>query len=64
MVQWLRRASQGYEMLCHDLQLMSSDFGWVEFAVAYPAVRTRRSAYTLKYRLIIFGPSPPDMHPT
>ena len=28
--------------------------------VAYPAQRTRRSAYTLKYRLIIYGPSSPD----
>ena len=31
--QWLRRASQGHEMYCHDMEVMSSDSSWIELRV-------------------------------
>ena len=30
MAEWLEQASQWHEMYCHDLEVMSSNPGWVE----------------------------------
>ena len=33
MAQWLRQASQGHEMYCHDLEVMGLNPGWVDLGV-------------------------------
>ena len=33
MAQWLRQASQGHEMCCHDLEIMGSNPSQVEHGV-------------------------------
>ena len=33
MAKWLEQASQRHEMYCHDLEVMSSNPGWVELEV-------------------------------
>ena len=35
MAKWLEQASQLHEMCCHNLEVMSSNPGWVELGV-YP----------------------------
>ena len=38
IAQWLRRASQGYEMYCHDLKVMGLNPGQIELRVRGPSV--------------------------
>ena len=41
MLQLLRRGSQGYEMYCHDLEVMGLNPGWVEFGVRITSIKAR-----------------------
>ena len=41
MAEWLEQASQWYEMSCHDLEVMSSNPGWVELGVRCTSVLSR-----------------------
>ena len=38
MASWLEQASQWHEMYCHDLEVMSSNPGWVELCVLSTSV--------------------------
>ena len=39
--EWLQQVSQGHEMYCHDLEVMSSNPGWVELGVHSTSVPSR-----------------------
>ena len=41
MAKWLEQASQWHEMYCHDLEVMSSNPGWVEIGVLSISVLSR-----------------------
>ena len=41
MAQWLQQVSQWQEMYCHDLEVMSSNPGWVELGVRSTSVLSR-----------------------
>ena len=41
MDEWLEQASQWHEMCCHDLEVMSSNPGWVELRVRSTSVLSR-----------------------
>ena len=41
MAEWLEQASQWHGMFCHDLELMSSNPGRVEFGVRSTSVLSR-----------------------
>ena len=41
MAVWLEQASQWYEVCCHDLEVMSSNPGWVELGMYSTSVPSR-----------------------
>ena len=41
MAKWLEQASQWHEIYCHDLEVMSSNTGWVEIGVLSVSVLSR-----------------------
>ena len=41
MAEWLEQASQWHEVYCHDVQVMSSNPGRVEFGVHSTSVSSR-----------------------
>ena len=41
MAEWLEQASQWHEVCCHDLEVMSSNPGWVELGVRSTSVPSR-----------------------
>ena len=41
MAKWLEQVSQWHEMCCHDLEVMSSNPGWVELGVRSTSVLSR-----------------------
>ena len=43
MAQWLRRASQGHQMYCYDLEATGLNSGWVELGVLGITVLSRTS---------------------
>ena len=48
MAEWLEQASQWHEMYCHDLEVMSSNPGWVELGVlGSSALSCTRSKITI-----------------
>ena len=38
MAEWLQQVSQGHEMYCYELEVMSSNPGWVKFGVCITSV--------------------------
>ena len=54
MDEWLEQASQWHGMYCHDLQVMSSNPGWVELGVRSTSVLSRTWTINIKPHSIYF----------